>query len=605
MVVCYYCFFFFLACLPFLFSANSTSSTYSYIVLARLPQQCTSTHFFFFLQIPMKSNPDDYAATAEQMPPLKRAATETARRDSQLTSSTANARARFLRELEMYASDDEDDVAAVARSRSGNAANTLTRVYSPHALDTSPAVAAADDSDFFFSQATTHTGGDDKDDDNETERDEYGSAANSGSGVGVRGSRTTVGGTQPPPRVGLSLLLRMHAESTAAKRNSPAGKGGEVAACESRRASSAVPLEVVHAYVPLSTGGFLSTASAGEDLMESRQVRVGDVLSLRKLRSDNTSQPTAGPTITAVPCRGNLKVGSPASPTAPVGSSLLPPPPPQPATAASADTAQVALHRFKSAASFTDNDKEYGMRLSPDMVGLLFEVTRVDTQGRSVEALFLDGSRAKLAFREIRPAGYDERRRYAQWKADPSSRPVTTMYSRASSPSTASAPGTHSAFSANTTEPAQAERSESGTAAAALTETARWWVIPHLLVRVATEAAGDWYGKKCVVKTVRRKENAVRLTEWVDEPAVKGSTTSAGAAAETRELIGVDGLETVVPKKGGRAMVVLGPRKGEMCTVRSRLRGPDGDLTGVEVEMNRTKEVVTLQAEELCALARG
>jgi hypothetical protein len=559
---------------------------------------------------------DDHSAKESQVPRRKRATsgidrdndlrtTSMPRKEHTTSSSTLNARERFLRELEHYASDDEDEVAAVARSR-GKAvvlpSTSLSPALRPQTLlggsnglpnppsaaPTAAAVAEADNTDFFFNDpgdgGSLHAHDDDTTEHADSSRHNDGTA-------------TTATTRSHAPRVGLRLLQRMHAESAATSHNNSVDDGGARVGVGTALST----FTVVHTYVPLSTGGFLSTASAGDDLMEGRQVRVGDVLSLRKPHYSTTttiSQPSEGLSLASsvVP-----KAGGPHPQIQPSLPSSSP---------SSAHTAPPGPLRFKPAASFTDNEVEYGRRLSPDMVRRLCEVTRVDSRGRTVEALFLDGTRAKLPYRDVRPAGYDEQKRYVQWKADPASRPVPTMHSGSPSSTSFSAPGAHPTSStavsatdlAGPVAVAGATQSPSGSAAAL-----PWWVIPRLLVRVATEAAGDWYGKKCVVNAVRRSDNAIRLTEWQDEAVVsthRHGNSSGAPTLETRELIGVDGLETVVPKKGGRAMIVLGPKKGEMCTVRSRVRGPDGDLTGVEVEISRTKEVVTLHAEELCALAR-
>ncbi|KPI86425.1 hypothetical protein ABL78_4504 [Leptomonas seymouri] len=508
--------------------------------------------------------------------------------------STPNARAHFLRVLEQCASDDEDEAVAIARSR-GHGAVPSPRgrtLPSPlHASFTPPPASseASDSSGFFFGHTAQYTSGSDH---NEAVDDD-GFAVSTGGSLKQRNGPTVVKASAPS-RIGLSLLHRMHAESMSADSGRSTNNANASKSSETRGPSSAT-FETVYTYVPLSTGGFLSTATAGEDLMEGRQVRVGDVLSLRK--PPNTTPSSLNAPVTSFLDRPRLG-SNPATPNSSVSPSL-PPPPTQPSPALiSADRAHKTLSHFKPAASFTDNDKEYGMRLSPDMVRCLFEVTRVDPQGRSVEALFLDGTRVKLPFHSIRPAGYDEQKRYAQWKTDPSSRPVATIHSGVSSPTSASARGAHPVSPVDQTS----QTVPTGDGITAVSADS-WWVIPRLLVRIATEAAGDWYGKKCVVKAVRRNENAIRLTEWQDEAQHARGNGSSGAA-EMRELIGVDGLETVVPRKGGRAMIVLGPQRGEMCTVRSRVRGPDGGLTGVEVEMRRTKEVVTLRAEDLCALDR-
>ncbi|CBZ34469.1 hypothetical protein, conserved [Leishmania donovani] len=578
-------------------------------------------------------------SSSDDAPPHKRLASEQSKRDSCTHAGARehihdapalSARARFLRELERYASDDDDYggnggavVVGAGPMRQPEHANGTPqrRSASPLASATraaAPSVGPSSSSDFFFGgEGDPHDEADDEavGDDAVWSTASAASLARTLNGVPVTGSTndsSTTGGRAAPSRVGLQLLHRMHALNTSGDRRSsghgPAVHSAATSAKVMIPQTSSTPtssgdFEVVHAYVPLSTGGFLSTANAEHDAMEGHQVRIGDVLSLRKplscadppSSSAVASAPASSPsTSTATPSTvaPTLTTGAAAAGASATGSLVE-------------DVAQKAMRHFKSAATFTSEEQKYGRKLTPDMVHLLFEVTRVDYQGRSIEALFLDGTRAKVSFFEVRPAGYVERKMHAVWKADPASRPVAIIHSNASSPTTSSAPN-GAVLPSSAPSPALPPP-PSVTAAA-------WWVIPHLLVRVTTEAAGDWYGKKCVVKTVQRSENRVRLMEWVEEGR-SGSGESGSrsfhncgkpkaATADTRELIGVDGLETVVPKKGGRAMVVLGSRRGEMCTVRNRIRGADGELAAVEVEINRTKEVMTLQAGELCALAR-
>nr|CAJ2474111.1 unnamed protein product [Leishmania braziliensis] len=550
-------------------------------------------------------------------PPHKRLASEQSKRDNDTHvgarehthgASALSARARFLRELEQYASDDDDyggnmgttvaSAGPVRRMSHANGApqssSACPRAPATHAA--TPSVGLPSRADFFFGEeGDVH----DEADEDAVGDDAVGNMAPAASstsfftGASTNASDTN-GGSAAPSRVGMQLLHRMHALNTSSDHRRSARDAAANPTATGEKGVHHIPFTqtssgdftVVHTYVPLSTGGFLSTANAAHDTMEGHQVRIGDILSLRKPLSGADPSPSHAVTSTTT--------SSPSTSTAP--STLT-------TDSAVAAVAQKVMSHFRSAASLTPEERKYGRQLTADMTHSLFEVTRVDQQGRSIEALFLDGTRAKVSFFEVRPAGYVEQRMYAVWKADPASRPVTIIHSNASTPTTPSAP--NGAVVPSSSPSPALQPPPSVTAAA-------WWVIPHLLVRLTAEAAGDWCGKKCVVKSVQRSENRIRLTEWVEgsssgesgSRSVHNSGKLTAAAAEMRELIGVDGLETVVPKKGGRAMVVLGNRRGEMCTIRNRVRGADGELMAVEVEISRTKEVMTLQADELCALAR-
>ncbi|KAG5503419.1 hypothetical protein JKF63_05558 [Porcisia hertigi] len=586
--------------------------------------------------------------SSDEAPPHKRLASEQFKCDSTShvgarehahSSPALSARMRFMKELERYASDDDDDSGVDKDSTVAGARPTWQRGPDNGALQRSSTPPPASDmrvaassvrpssiSHFFFGgEGDEHDEGDDDGISNDPVRGMTSAVSTACTLTGVHATSSnnanrTNGSRATPSRVGLQLLHRMHdTVNTSIDRNknshrdpavssaptsvvtqglfAPLGRTSNAAAskdgpCMPFAQKTRGNFEVVHSYAPLSTGGFLSTASAADDTMEGQQVRIGDVLSLRKHLGSAASSLSNGAAGAPALSGATSTAPSPTSPTsaAPGDASV---------TGSLVETvAQKAMGHFKRADTFTPEEQKYGRQLTPDMVRLLFEVARVDQQSRSIEALFLDGTRAKVSFFEVRPAGYVERRMYAKWKADPASRPVATILSNASSPTTSSAqsgavlPSSASAPVFPPTSPVTA---------------AAWWVIPRLLVRLTTEAAGDWYGKKCVVKAVQRSENRVRLTEWIEEGSSKGDHSSGkpmSTAPETRELIGVDGLETVVPKKGGRAMVVLGSQRGEMCIIRNRIRGPHGELAAVEVEISRTKEVMTLQAEELCALAR-
>lgn len=358
-----------------------------------------------------------------------------------------------------------------------------------------------------------------------------------------------------PQQIGRQLLHRMHDYSappapSAAPLKRRRGGGNDSSA------TSGSSFAVVRSYVPLSTGGFIE--GGGDDAMDGQVPRVGDILALRGTPSLSR-------------CAQETKSGS-----APMPSALSTSP------ASSADV----LKRFRSESDMTPEEKLHGKRLSSEMVDLLFEVVRIDTRGRTVEGLFLNQTRAKLPFSGIRPAGYVERRLYHQWKQDPSSRPLMVIEASAEA-----APV--SARTATTLVGAV----EPGGGATGSNEAARvtpWWVVPRLLVRIAATASGAWYGKKCVVQSIKRAENKIRVCEW----------SGGGPIGEPVDVVGVEGLETVVPKKGGRAMIVVGERRGDMVLVCGRLRSADGELTSVEVEVGQAKEKLVLKPHELCELSR-
>lgn len=454
-----------------------------------------------------------------------------------------SARDKFLQELAKYASDDDDEDG----SGSGPGLNGGLGQPSLLATATEP------------EPPTSFFGGDDQPEE----------------------EAVTASQAAPQQRnIGLSLLRGMHHSLV----------GGDPAPR---------PMAKVESYAPLSSGGFLDTDA---DHGDTKNVKIGDVMVALKL-------PNA-------PKSGSSSCSKPGSPVTASGPGSPPPqaeaqryysptttaPVEKPAEVFAAAASNKILSHFRAEASMTEEERRYGRRLSVDMTTHLFSVSRLDRATHTLEGIFLDGSRAKLRLTEVRPAGFVERGLFAKWRADPASRPVKVIgAASAVSPQ----PPSSTASPASPTEQQQQQVPPA------------WWVLPNLVVRVVAADAGEWYGQKGVVVSIRRKENTVRLVPldvWEQhhqrppgsplQPPPNRKPAAHVPMDSAVDLVGLDGIETVLPKKGESGMIVLGEHKGDMASVLARIRGEEGDLAAIEVSCQRTSDVLRLQPQDLCAMAR-
>ncbi|ESS70354.1 hypothetical protein TCDM_00810 [Trypanosoma cruzi Dm28c] len=301
-------------------------------------------------------------------------------------------------------------------------------------------------------------------------------------------------------------------------------------------------MRVVEAYVPLSVGGFMeSSAETAVDNLS--QIKPGNVMCLR----------------------------SPAS---------------------SASQASTGMN-FVKETDLTEEERRYGKRLSSNMTQELFEVGRVDRDTGMLEAIFLDGTRRNLKAYAVRPAGFVEKELFRQWKRDPNSRPVRTVY--AASQDANASPSLSSTTQTTRTTAVDSANRKNNTAAV---ELMPWWVSPQLIVRVVEKSAGDLFGKKFVVKSLSRKEGKIRLVPWQ-------RSAGNGESAENSpvDIVGCEALETIVPKVGEQGIIVLGNMRGELVKVMERHRDVNGELASLKVCSTLTGNEFTVGPHEVCQLA--
>ncbi|CCW66054.1 unnamed protein product [Phytomonas sp. Hart1] len=445
---------------------------------------------------------------------------------------------------------------------------------------------------------------------------------------------TNLNRSSAPKHVGISLIKGMRTanpslvtpgfDSTANDKNSTDTYSKE--------------FKVVETYSPLTTGGFFDTSI---ELMNISVVKIGDVLCLLSTISVNssTSPPTGSPSIrspfyykteknstVALTAQGgevNSRngevvdkhvVSSPISAKTEsfkgIGEVLTP------------AHASKVLQRFTAEIKLTEEERTYGKKASVEMVNQLFEVTRLDRDNHTLEGLFLNGSRRVLRVHEVRLAGFVERKLYRKWKEDPTSQPVRTIEAVVPiapiSQTGESAPLMNisaevSSAAAMETEGGTGGGKPNGINSSGSTEGTPvvWWVIPNLIVRIVADKAGEWYGKKCVVRSIDRKNNKVRMISldlWPPNQPNSSQFPKQKPLPLGREgvveVVGVQGLETVLPKKGESGLVVLGPYRGEFASVITRLHDMEGNLEKLKVQCTRTGDVFHVEPHELCLIAR-
>lgn len=315
-----------------------------------------------------------------------------------------------------------------------------------------------------------------------------------------------------------------------------------------------------------------------------------------------TSMSTARPSSSAAVAGGGGDPRHPSTPLSPSSSSSSS----QPVRHA----AEILASRFRGESSLGEEERMYGRRLDPQLCASLAEVRRVDTARRQMELEFLSGERGKFTVYEIRPAGFVEQRLYEQWKANPASRPVHTITSE----KTCHTKVGNGAADAGKQPDGSLDGGASANSSSS-TPTASppvpWWVLPRLVVRIVAESAGPlWLGQKVVVQSIQRKESRMRLRR-LDEVEGRGADSTTllsrpqqqpqqqqqqqqqrmaggrppiSTAESVVDVIGLESVETVVPRKGEKGMIVLGPRRGELVIVVDRTRHPKtGELDKVGV----------------------
>lgn len=259
-----------------------------------------------------------------------------------------------------------------------------------------------------------------------------------------------------------------------------------------------------------------------------------------------------------------------------LGEEALPPtdPPAASTFSSTASSAGPLLHKkFRGESAMGSDEKLFGRVQGTQLWNSLGEVTRSDSKNLYVEIVFLSGERGKFNLCEVRPAGFMEQKLFRKWQADPSSRPVTVLR--------------------NTTDP-----SAVATAAGTSPPPSAWWALPKLLVRIVSPQAGvEWLGQKAFIESITRKEQRVRLRR----KEVNGGNEAI------LDVVGLEHIETVVPRVGERGILVLGLRRGELVEVLERRRNATTkDLETVVVKQvgahSTENQPFEVKPEEICLL---
>lgn len=462
---------------------------------------------------------------------------------------------------------------------------------------------------------------------------------------------------------------RMHTREVVEREGNGAGKkrGREEAQATPSPSPSSSPFSTVETYKPLSSGGFLDSVDGSPD--RSRCMILGAVvvvLSTPSLPSSSSSSSLSTTSSSKASSESSRFVPGVAKEAHmfPLSNEVSPMVVASSTTSSAPDSCLSSspistspapfnilqkIKQFVPESALTSEEKKYGRLLDLKLWHSIGEVTRCDIYCREVEVLFLSGQRKKFPVVALRPAGFMEQELFMQWKTEPSSRPVGQIglprrerYGEAErvvgrTPNTLSSEGSEaqrdhaapslffspkkgiasSVITDSSTTSIPALPSTCSPISSCTPPTSRWWVLPHLIVRVVADDAGPtWFGQKAVVLHIQRKEERMRLVRWDSTRPISSlqpfshslplerrgggagvagmpatplpsssssslsSSLSFGYPAEDMvDVFGVRSVETVVPRVGEAGMLVLGKRKGELVEVVRRCRDEKtGDL---------------------------
>ncbi len=213
---------------------------------------------------------------------------------------------------------------------------------------------------------------------------------------------------------------------------------------------------------------------------------------------------------------------------------------------------------------------------------LMGTITRMSPSSNDVELLMADGvTREKVSVLELRAAGAMERESFLRWqvrlKSDGNlSSTGGTKRSREGDPPVVGEP---------------------------LLDGEPWWVVKGIVVRVVNPSLSLLCGRKFVVAAASKKENRILLGDFTE--ADSSATSSGQQRRQNAPLTGghavqQQDLETVIPKDGGKALVLLGEHRGEIVTVQSKLRSAETrEVVAVCCNTTQTDLLVTVQPDHL------
>jgi hypothetical protein len=125
-----------------------------------------------------------------------------------------------------------------------------------------------------------------------------------------------------------------------------------------------------------------------------------------------------------------------------------------------------------------------------------------------------------------------------------------------------------------------------------------WWVFKGIVVRVVNDALPLLCGRKFVVANASKKENRILLADFTEGGKGAGSGPMTGGHAVQQQDV-----ETVVPKEGGKALVLLGDHRGEVITVTGKVRAAETrEIVGV-VGTTSAGVSITVQPDQLSQFA--
>ena len=234
------------------------------------------------------------------------------------------------------------------------------------------------------------------------------------------------------------------------------------------------------------------------------------------------------------------------------GSVVVRLPPASGTTSSNVATPPAAALYFKLEEDINDDD-DVDRSLDFRLFG---QITRMNPSSTDVEISLADGSREKVSVLELRAAGAVELRTFRKWQQNHNSSQAGGSLS-GKRPRDALNP---SDFPSSDTP---------------------WWVVKGIVVRVVNESLSSLCGRKYVVASASKKENRIFLGDFTESEGPAGNSRGPLAGGHT---VGQQDVETVIPKDGGKALILLGEHRGEMVTVLKKVRSEETrEVRGVNV----------------------
>jgi hypothetical protein len=227
-------------------------------------------------------------------------------------------------------------------------------------------------------------------------------------------------------------------------------------------------------------------------------------------------------------------------------------------------------------------------------VGMITRMnTSMGSSSTDVELLLGDGkTREKVSVLSLRLAGALEERAYHAWRAKGASSCSSNNSDGTAAVSTRGGIG-------GTKRPREDTMSTRGPQGLAADHP--WWAVPGIVVRVVNHELTSLCGKKYVVAKASKKENRIFLGNFTESEALVSSGVQA-LPLTGGHAVGLQDVDTVIPKDGGRALVLLGEHRGEVVTVVAKERSDSREIVRVSGKTDAGL-ILSVKPEEISQLA--